>query len=202
MGRLRALFRDRSEVSGRQLELGRKAWRAFTSPNPGWILEVLREDTSDLPFLEGALLRHLQQLPSVENGLSHSETQNLNAALDGRGVLREAFVASCQEQEERIFLGDSIFATYLTGLSGMGAPLLLFEDGAKITAPHNPAKLQGFLDGRAVVTEGGRAILEGRSDRIETRGIDRWLGGIHLRDSEDPWRWEESARRLRRRDVA
>jgi hypothetical protein len=133
--RLRALFRDRREVSGRGLNLGRRAWEAFTSSDPGQILNLFGEDTSVLPFLEGALLRHLQQFPSVVNGLSHSETQILTAVLDGKSVLREAFADSAQEQEERIFLADSVFAAYLKGMSRMGEPLLLFEYGTKITAP-------------------------------------------------------------------
>jgi hypothetical protein len=54
------------------------------------------------------------------------------------------------------------------------------------------------MDGRAVVTEAGRVVLEGSMDRLELREIDRWLGGVHLRGSEEPWLWDESARRLRR----
>jgi hypothetical protein len=125
--RLRVLFRDRHEVSGVELDLGHRAWLAFTSADPAPIHELLRGSTSDLPFLEGALLRHMQQFPSVETGLSRSETQLLTVILEGKGILREAFRSS-QDKEERVFLGNSVFATYLEGLSATGEPLLLFED--------------------------------------------------------------------------
>jgi len=49
--RLDALFRDRREVSGEVLDLGHKAWLAFTSSDPTPISDLMREDTSDLPFL-------------------------------------------------------------------------------------------------------------------------------------------------------
>jgi hypothetical protein len=121
------------------------------------------------------LLRHLQQFPSVVNGLSHSETQILTAVLDGKSVLREAFADSAQEQKERIFLAGSVFAAYLERMSRMGEPLLLFEDGTKITAPRDPAKLQGFMDGRAVVTEAGRG--SGGREGQDRAPRDRPLAG-------------------------
>src|SRR5215207_278097 len=195
--RLRVLFQNRREVSWRELDLGHRAWLAFTSPDPGRISDLLREDTSDLPFLEGALLRHLQQFPSVETGLSRSETQLMNVILEGKSVLREAFV-SFQDREESIFLGDSVFATYLESLSATDEPLLLFEDGTGIVAPRDPAELDGFWNSEAVATETGREVLEGKRDRVGISGIDRWLGGVHLNGNEARWRWDESVGQLKR----
>ena len=194
---LRAHFEDRDEVSRRELELGHTAWLAFTSPDPGRISDLLKEETSDLPFLAGALLRHLEQFPSVQTGLSRSETQLLNVILEGKSVLREAFVSS-QNKEERIFLGDSVFATYLESLSAVDEPLLLFEDGTGLVAPRDHADLDGFWNREAVVTETGRAVLEGKGDRIGISGIDRWLGGVHLNGNEARWCWDESVGQLRR----
>jgi hypothetical protein len=115
--RLRGLFDGRRQVSARELEPGRGAWEAFTSPDPTRIAAFLGRDTSALPFLGNALLRHLQQFPSVENGLSRSEAQALEAISGGKRVLREAYVASHQQREEPVFLGDTVFAWYLEGLS-------------------------------------------------------------------------------------
>jgi hypothetical protein len=39
------------------------------------------------------------------------------------------------------------------------------------------------------LTDVGRAVLEGRADRVEVLGIDRWLGGTHLRPGY-VWRWD------------
>jgi hypothetical protein len=118
--RIRTLFRNRHEVSARELELGHGAWQAFRSPDPTRISTLLRDDTSALPFLEDALVRHLEQFPLVKNGLFRSEAQTLRVISSGRSMLREAFLASHQEQEDRIFLGDSIFALYLEGFESGG----------------------------------------------------------------------------------
>ncbi|HET7479709.1 MAG TPA: hypothetical protein VFJ72_09370 [Rubrobacteraceae bacterium] len=195
--RLRTLFEDRDEVSARALDLGHEAWRAFTSTDPTRISTLLREGTSALPFLKSAMLRHLQQFPSTKNGLSRSETQALEAISEGRIVLHEAF-ASSQELEERIFLGDTVFAGYLEGLSRGNEPLVLLEDGGMIEAPGTTGSAADFWNRRAIVTDTGRAVLQGQKDWIEINGIDRWLGGVHLSGSEAEWRWDEPTQQLQR----
>ena len=136
-GKLKALFEDRQDVSNQQLDLGRAAWGAFRAPDPIRIPAVLQQDTSALPFL-GDVLRQLQQFPSVKNGLSRSESQALEEIRSERRPLREVFVASHQEREDVIFLGDSVFAWYLERLSDTPEPLVLFEDGTRIKAPRTP----------------------------------------------------------------
>ncbi|MGH7646154.1 MAG: DUF1835 domain-containing protein, partial [Gemmatimonadales bacterium] len=75
---LAALLPTRRRVTGRQLELGRRAWREFTSSDPRAVERFLAaDDTSSLPFLAGALRRHLEEFPSVRNGLSRTEQQVL-----------------------------------------------------------------------------------------------------------------------------
>ena len=195
--RLRILFENRHEVSAGEQDLGHRAWLAFTSPDPEPISDLIRRDTSALPFLQGALIRHLEQSPSVQTGLSHSETQLLDAIVHGKRILREAFVSS-QDREERLFLGDSVFAAYLENLSATGEPLVLYSDGTRIVAPRDPASLNGFWDSEAMVTQTGRAVLEGNRDRLGLYPIDRWLGGVHLSGTEARWRWDEFTSQLRR----
>jgi hypothetical protein len=40
------------------------------------------------------------------------------------------------------------------------------------------------------LTDSGRAVLDGRADRVELLGFDRWLGGLHLRAGDALWRWD------------
>ncbi len=68
--RLAERLPERQAISPAQLGLGRTAWAAFRSPDPRPLAELLRQDTSALPFLGGALRRHLQQFPAMGNGLS------------------------------------------------------------------------------------------------------------------------------------
>jgi hypothetical protein len=192
---LKTLFDQRREVTRAQLELGLQAWTAFRSPDPSDIADLLREETSPLPFLAGALVRHLEQFPSTKNGLSRSEQQALGAIAAGARNLKDAFAIS-QKREERMFLGDATFALYLEGLSRGCHALIVSGDGRPIVAPRVAEETRQFWEGEAVVTEAGRAFLEGRRDRVRTNGIDRWLGGVHLSGSEARWRWDASKQRL------
>jgi hypothetical protein len=194
--RMHTLVRNRREVSGQELELGRAACEAFRSSDPTRISALLREDTSALPFLEDALLRHLEQFPSTKNGLSRSERQALEAISDGHSMLREVFVASHQEREDIIFLADTVFASYLESLSRVSEPLVLLENGDTISPPRGSAAPSDFWGGKVILTEIGREVLEGKKDRVATNGFDRWLGGVHPSGSEARWRWDEFSRQL------
>jgi hypothetical protein len=75
-----ALFPRRTPVTAEQLQLARRAWAAFRSPDPTSIEELVRGDTGALPHLAPALRRHLEEFPDVGAGLSHTERQILEAA--------------------------------------------------------------------------------------------------------------------------
>ncbi|MEX1181679.1 MAG: hypothetical protein WEF86_00480 [Gemmatimonadota bacterium] len=181
---VRQVHAARSAVTPQQIELGRRAWDAFRSPDPGAVVQFLCSDTSVLPFLSAALLRHLEQFPSTVNGLSRTESQALESLVDGGRTLSEAFVAS-QSREEARFLGDSVFVMYLEELSNRREPLVTLENGAA-----------ALMERRVLLTPAGRAVLGGRSDRVALNGINRWLGGVHLCGGE-VWRWDPALRRVR-----
>jgi hypothetical protein len=48
------------------------------------------------------------------------------------------------------------------------------------------------------LTDVGQAVLAGHGDRVNVNGIDRWLGGVHLRGHEVEWRWDGEAGVIRR----
>ncbi len=52
-----------------------------------------------------------------------------------------------------------------------------------------------FRDQRIQLTALGHALLEGATDWIDANGIDRWLGGVHLR-GDAVWRWHTDDQRL------
>jgi hypothetical protein len=35
-------------------------------------------------------------------------------------------------------------------------------------------------------------VLARRQDRVAVCGIDRWLGGVHLRSGVNEWRWNDA----------
>jgi hypothetical protein len=56
----------------------------------------------------------------------------------------------------------------------------------------------GVLQGSVTLTDTGRGVLDGHRDRIATCGIDRWLGGVHLKSDADVWRWDDRRQRITR----
>ena len=174
---LAALWPERGAVTPGALDLGAAAWRAFRSPDPMQIEKLLRGDTSALPFLDGALRRHLQQFPSTENGLARTEQQILELVGAGKRTFAALFRAD-QELEERVFMGDTTFRRYLQGLAECRRPLL--ED----------------RNGEYHHTAAGAEVLAARADHVHQSGINRWLGGVHLCGNEALWRWDARARCL------
>ena len=180
---LAALYPTRRPVTEAELGLARRVWGAFRSPSPTELVELMRADTSTLPFLHGALLRHLEQFPSAANGLSRSERQILEIAADGASSVGAIFRAS-SEREQSVFLGDLIFVAYVRGLVRTKVPLL------RIVKQADPP-----VRTEVEITPEGRAVLGGDADHVRVNGIDRWLGGVHLR-SGHVWRWDSAAQRV------
>jgi hypothetical protein len=162
------LYPNRLPVTRAQFDLASRAWTAFRSPDPRVISRLLREDTSALPHLSGALDRHLEQFPSAQSGLCRTERQILEIVAEGTNRVDAIFRAD-QEREERIFMGDIVFNGYIQGLASARVPLL------RIAHPG-----QRFNESRVELTPEGDSVLHGKADHIDLNGIDRWRGGVHL----------------------
>lgn len=180
-----ALLPGRRPVEAAQKRLAREAWGAFCAPDPRGIETVLAGDTSPLPYLEGALLRHLEEFPAVADGLSRSERQILRALGRGAVTFEEVFRAT-QGMEERIYMGDASLHRILRELAAPPRPLVRTEPG--VNAPLRALRIS--------LTPTGREVLAGQDDWVRIRGIDRWLGGVHLQGSQAAWRWDAAAGRL------
>jgi hypothetical protein len=183
---LASLLGTRQRVTMRQTELGRSAWRAFTSSDPTALERVLARDTSALPFLHGALTRFLEEYPAVDSGLGRTERQILDGLLRGITKPTDLFL-DLQRHEERIFMGDWTFWARLEMLARGQRPLLRLTE--------RPAS-QALPTGEIELTDDGRRVAAGELDWIAIGGIDRWLGGVHLVGDRAEWRWDAGRRRL------
>jgi hypothetical protein len=186
LGELRAdqlapLLDTRLEVTPSQLHLARVAWQAFTGPDPFSIERLLAADTAPLPFLAGALRRLLEEFPSTRNGLARSEEQALKAAELGSITAGQMFLAT-QNMEQRSFMGDISFWRILTRLAAEPHPLLRILGDTE----------ERFGDRTVHITELGKQVLVGDEDYVGLRGIDKWIGGVHLHGPESRWRWNRS----------
>jgi RNA polymerase sigma factor (sigma-70 family) len=183
---LASLLGSRQRVTMRQTELGRAAWRAFTSSDPTSIERLLERDISPLPFLRGALRRFLEEYPAVGSGLSRTERQVIAGLARGITKPIELFL-ELQRLEERVFMGDATFWSRLEMLARGPRPLVRLS-GRPVDGrlPADPLQL----------TDDGRRVAAGDADWIALAGIDRWLGGVHLVGDRAEWRWDPERGRL------
>jgi hypothetical protein len=181
---LASLSGTRLPVGEAQYRTAQAAWIAFTSPDPKEIERFIATDTSALPFLAAALRRHLEQFPSVDNGLSRTERQAL-LVIHEHGALSggQLFVA-VQQLEEQVFMGNLSFYRMVADLSEARHPLVHVSDRSRDSV------------GDVTITETGRKIIEGRADHIDLNGIDRWIGGVHLKGDKAILRWDRASGRI------
>ena len=190
---LRRLDDERPAVTREQLELAKRAWKAFGSSDPTSIEKILRESSSALPYLARALTRQLEEFPSTVNGLSRSEREALTAINEGHVTPVAAFLEVAKKQES-IFLGDLVFYSYLERLSGKEHPLITWRDGSPVIAP-TAAEARDFVNGELQLTQLGGDVLAGKKDWQSINTQTRWLGGVEIKP-ESSWRWDPATRRL------
>lgn len=105
---LTRLFGTEHEVTAAELDLARRAWSAFCSPDPTGIERLLRDGTAPLPFLHNALLRHLQEFPSRKNGLNLTEQWALEVIASGENRPDRIF-RKVNRREKVFWMTDLIF---------------------------------------------------------------------------------------------
>jgi|GEM_PF-166661 len=179
-----SLLDSRQQILPDQITLGQRVWQDFCSPNPELLSHWLIQDTSRLPYLHAAIRRHLQQYPSTNNGLSRTE-QAILTALKDAPLTGAALFQQTQRMEEHPFLGDGVFYHHVDRLARESTPSL------RINTPKTTASSVVEL------TDLGTHLLQHQADRVTVNGLDRWLGGVHLKSgAESVWRWDEAGDRL------
>jgi hypothetical protein len=177
---LAGLFPNRRPVTAAERDRATDAWQRFGAETPVPFAALLDEDTSALPYLAAAVRRQLEELPSARNGLSRTEHQALAALAAGAPDMLAAF-RSTQEMEERVFMTDLSFAHVVRTLAEAGLPLVEL---------HPPGEHGAFARQAVALTPLGRQVLAGHIDHARLNGVDRWIGGVHLRGRNPGWRWD------------
>jgi hypothetical protein len=177
---LAALLPARKPVSARQLALGRETWQAFCAPDPEALVRLAARDFPEMPFLQAALARFLEEYPSVESGLSRMQRQILLASASHS--LRGPELYQVSQQFEQCPWGDTSVYLRLETLASGPQPALDRE-----------------AENRFVINQYGKRLLAGEADWIRSRnGLDVWLGGVHLTGEDARWRWSAAEQSLRR----
>jgi len=185
-GDLATLFETRQAVVAAQIDLASRAWRAFRGADPTGIEELLRGDTSVLPFLGPAMARHLEEFPWVGTGLSRSEQQLLQLVADKPKEIRAVF-PRMHDTESAFYITDSSLWDLVRRLSMLDPPLVVVDVESEADRALPRATAEATVRGRAIV---------GGSGRVDRSEIDRWLGGVHLDRRSPMWWWDPQERRL------
>ena len=172
------LLPTRQPVSPAQFAVGRDAWAAFCAPAPTGLVALAVSSFQGMPFLSAALTRCLEEYPSVQDGLSRTERQLLEAASSGARHRRDYYIAS--SRRESCPWGDMSVYARLERLSKDPSPAL------------DRLALDEFA-----LNERGRRILAGDEDWFRGAGRDVWIGGVHLdAGTHRQWRWDGARRTI------
>ncbi len=181
---IRLLWNERLPVTQQQLNLGKRAWNAFQSPNPTSLSNLHQEDTGALPNLAGAIKRHLQELPSITNGLSLTEQLTLEILKESDQTAGRIFGLLMRDKEPLPWLGDIMFWYILESMTQATTPAIAINT--------NQAE-EEWPQRQITITKAGLALLSEKHDWLALNPPERWLGGVHIAPKELCWRWDEEA---------
>jgi hypothetical protein len=162
------------------LELATRAWAAFRAPTPEGLGAIAAARHGELRFLGEAFDRLSREYPATRDGLSLTERRVLAAIADGAPDAGTAFVRAAA-RETRPYLGDSTCFGRMDRMAAGPRPLL------RLDPPDRPVRRTTGVE----LTDTGARMLAGEADQVALNGIDRWIGGVHLRGHHVPWRWDD-----------
>ncbi|HVH24719.1 MAG TPA: hypothetical protein VNA11_19910 [Pseudonocardia sp.] len=162
------------------LELATLAWAAFRASTPDGLGAIVATRSAELRFLGEAFDRLGREYPSTRDGLSLAERRVLAAVAGGAAEAGAAFVRA-GTREMRPYLGDTWCFAMMDRMAAAPHPLLLVDPAGRPVDRRSGVRL----------TDAGARVLAGDADQVTLNGIDRWIGGVHLRGRHVPWRWDD-----------
>jgi hypothetical protein len=180
---IRLIWQQREAITQQQLTLGKKTWSALGESTPSALYKIYQSnEVKHLPNMKGALLRHLQELPSSINGLSLTEQITLEILDKESTTGGQLFRQLMRERDPLPWLGDIMYWHILRSM--MQASQAVFE--------MNKDDLDKSWNKRLfTITDTGKKILAGTQDWLALKPPERWLGGIKIHSHHSCWRWDE-----------
>ena len=193
------LFDLREPVTDAQHELAGAGWVAFRSADPRDLERFAAGDLGALPFLRAALIRHLEEYPWLDDGLTRTERQILSLVAEGVRDPVEVFVHN-MEREAVLYIGDWTTFGHIARLCGDARPLITTASGQPFWYPAGSKdRLADFRAQGLQITRTGRDVLSGDADAFDALPRDHWLGGVHLVSGPGLWVWNPARGALQQR---
>jgi hypothetical protein len=173
---LEDLLQERKVLNKQDLESASSFWKAYSSNDPSSLEKLPEYVFKNFPLLKPALIAHLERFPSVENGLNRIE-QKILYLVSAKARTRNELFLHFWEKDKIYGMGDYQLMNYLKQMEKSSAPLLKTGEHIELT------KL-------------GEDVMKGKKDFIQIGKPDRWLGGVHISEEKNNWRWDKSIGRL------
>lgn len=165
-------------------------WRAYCGDDPRALAAVPRA----LPWQAEGVQAHFLRFPAPGSGVNVAEAAVLRV-LREHGPLQfgELFLRAQEQPGVRVLgSGDLALAAVLRDLARGPDPLVTLEN-----APDDlRLDMADVMSWEAAAVPEADAVLRGDLDAVAWRGVDRWLGGVHLQGRGPVWRWDALAGRL------
>ncbi len=176
---LRMLWDDRVVVSPELLALGTRVWDALRQESPVALYETAHASDA-LPQMGAAVLRHLQELPWVSDGLSLTQRLTLELLRQGPLTAGVLFLRYTNEREPLVHLGDAMYYAVLEDMLQAGFPAIELV-GEREQERHKR---------EVALSQTGRRVLNGELDWLTCAPTERWVGGVRIAAGLPVWRWD------------
>jgi hypothetical protein len=182
------LWERRTPIGAEQLAFGAGAWRLFRAADPRPLAALARAGTPLLPDLAPALVRHLQELPSSDDGLGLTQRLLLQALAEAGPQRVGRLVGFVMHERDPLpGLGDIGYDLVLRELGTSPEPLVVRSGGNARSTWHAD---------EVAITELGNEVLRGPRDALTLPLPERWVGGVRIAPKQRNWRWSELAQEV------
>ncbi|KMT57164.1 DUF1835 domain-containing protein [Pseudomonas fildesensis] len=176
------LWPQRRLIDDDAVQLAKQAWSAYCDSSPLKWAELAHGTHPALPFLAPALLRQLQELPGIHDGLSLTERLSLAYIAEAGPVpFGRVFAELISRREPLPFLGDMMFHALLRSLIDGEQPLLT-QTEAHLEWPRRVLSLTAL----------GHDVLNCNTYWLDHASQERWVGGVGLRPGQPHWTLDEN----------
>ncbi|MFN3357132.1 MAG: DUF1835 domain-containing protein [Pseudomonas sp.] len=171
------LWPQRRLITDEAVHLAKQAWAAYCDSTPGALAQLAHATHPALPLLAPALLRQLQELPGIHDGLSLTERLALRyIAETGPVAFGQVFAELMAKRDPLPFLGDMMFHALMRPLIDARQPLL-----------QETRQDQDWPRRKLTLTPLGHQVLDANAYWLDHADHVRWVGGVCLNPRQPHW---------------
>ncbi|OEC34587.1 hypothetical protein A7D25_12840 [Pseudomonas sp. 21C1] len=191
------LYTSTSPVTKEVVSTALNAWNAYTHSTPEQWVGLLSEDLSALPYLRYAVFRALQELPSVDRGLSRTAWSVLDFLSSRAEPTFGQVLQAVGDSDTSHFMGDLETRIWLREFLRLGlCRVVNKQQGQELPRIGAfDANLSELLDCRFTLSVAGLALVSGKRDLLDLAIVDYWWGGTRL-NNHTYWRWDSRKAQL------